>query len=42
MEAFISKALTYSYIGHDEFGLINNMLNESDDMKVEFKNPNNK
>ena len=40
MEAFISKALTYSYI--DEFALINNMLNESDDMKVEFKNPNNK
>ena len=42
MEAFISKSLTYSYIGHDEFVLINNMLNESDNMKEEFKNPNNK
>ena len=34
----ISKALTDSYITHDEFVLLNNMLGEYDDIKGEIKN----
>ena len=37
-EVLISKALTDSYITHDEFVLLNNMLGEYDDIKGEIKN----
>ena len=35
----ISKVLIKSYISHDEFVLVNNVLKEYDDMKKEIKNP---
>ena len=38
MEVLISKALIDSNISHDEFVLINNVLNEFYDMKKEIKN----
>ena len=37
----ISKALIESYISHDRFVLINNVLKEYDDMKEEIKNSRN-
>ena len=37
-EVLISKALTDSYITHNEFVLLNNMLEEHDDIKGEIKN----
>ena len=37
IEVLISKALTNSNISHEEFLLINNMLEEHDDMKEEIK-----
>ena len=39
-EALISKAFIDSNISHDEFVLINNVINEYDDMKEEIKNSN--
>ena len=42
IDALISKALIDSNISHDEFVLINNVLNEYDDMKEEIKNSNDK
>ena len=42
IEALISKALINSFISHDEFVLINNVLKEYDAMKEEIKNSNNK
>ena len=42
IEALISKALIDSFISHDEFVLINNVLKEYDAMKEEIKNSNNK
>ena len=38
IEVLISKALIDSNISHDEFVLINNVLKEYYDMKVEIKN----
>ena len=38
VEVSISKALTDSYISHDEFIWINNALEEYDDRKEEIKN----
>ena len=37
-EVLISKALINSIISHDEFVLINNVLNEYNGMKEEIKN----
>ena len=42
IEVLISKALIDSNISHDEFVLINNVLKEFYDMKVEIKKSNNK
>ena len=38
----MSKALTDSNIGHDEFVLITNIPKEFDDMKEEIKNSSDK
>ena len=38
IETLISKALSDSVIGHDEFVLINNVLKEYNEMKEEIKN----
>ena len=37
----ISKALTESYINHDEFATVNNVLTEYNEIKEEIKNPEN-
>ena len=42
IEVLISKALIDSNISHDEFVLINNVLQEFYDIKEEIKNSNNK
>ena len=39
IEVLISKALIDSYISHDEFVSVNNVLNEYYEMKKEIKNP---
>ena len=36
-----TKALKYSYINHDEFVSVNNLLKEYNEMKEEIKNPEN-
>ena len=41
-DILISKALIESNISHDKFELINDVVKESDDMKEEIKNSNNK
>ena len=38
-EVRISKALIDSYISHDEFFSVNNVLREYNEMKKEIKNP---
>ena len=38
IEVLISKVLIDSYINHDEFVLINNVLKEYDEMKEDIKN----
>ena len=38
-EILIPKSLINSYISHDEFVLINNVLRKHNDMKEEIKNP---
>ena len=38
IEVLISKALIDSYISHDEFVAVNNVLREYNDMKKEIKN----
>ena len=40
IEVLISKALNGSFISHDEFVLVNNVLKEYDEMKEEIKNFN--
>ena len=40
IEVLISKALIDSYFRHDEFVLVDNVLKEYDNMKVEIKNLN--
>ena len=42
IDVLISKALIDSNISHDELKLINDVVKESDDMKEEIKNSNNK
>ena len=42
IEVLISKDWIDSNIGHNEFVLINNVLNEFLDMKKEIKNSNDK
>ena len=42
IEVLIFKALVYSNISHDEFILMNGMLNELYHMKEEIKNSNDK
>ena len=39
IEVLISKALIDSYISHDEFVSINNVLRKYIEMKEEIKNP---
>ena len=39
IEVLISKALIDSYISHDEFVLVNNMLKEYNETKNEIKIP---
>ena len=39
IEVLISKALIDSYISHDEFVSVNNLLREYTDMKKETKSP---
>ena len=39
IEFLISKALIDSYISHDEFTSVNNVLREYYEMKQEIKNP---
>ena len=39
IEVLISKALIDSYISHDEFVSVNNLLREYTDMKIETKSP---
>ena len=39
IEFLISKALINSYISHDEFISVNNVLREYNEMKEEKKNP---
>ena len=41
IDVVISKALIDSYINHDKFVLVNNMLREYNEMKEEIKNPQN-
>ena len=37
MEVYTSTALSDSYVSHDEFVLINNVLKENEDMKEEIE-----
>ena len=39
IEVLISKAVIDSYIRHDEFVLVNNVLREYNELKEEVKNP---
>ena len=41
IEVLISKALTDSFINHDEFVSLNNVLREYNEMKEEIKYPEN-
>ena len=41
IEILISKALINSHISHNDFVLVNNMLQEYNVMKEETKNPEN-
>ena len=40
-EVLISKALTDSYISHNEIVSVNNVLREYNEIKEEIKNPEN-
>ena len=40
-EVLISKALINSYVNHDEFVSVNNVLREYNKMKEEVKDPKN-
>ena len=40
INSLICKALIDSYIGHDEFVMVNTVLREYDDMKKEIKTLN--
>ena len=41
IEILISKVLIDSYLSHDEFVSVNNVLREYNEMKKEMKNPEN-
>ena len=41
IKVLISKALSNSYINHDEFVSVNDMLREYNETKEEIKNPEN-
>ena len=41
IKVFISKSLVDSYINHDEFVSVNNVLREYNEMNKEIKNPKN-
>ena len=41
IEVLISKALVNSYISHDQFVPVNNVLREDKEMKEEIKTPQN-
>ena len=41
IEVLISKTLIDSYISHDKFALVNNVLREYNETKEEIKNPEN-
>ena len=41
IDFLIYKALKESYISHDEFVSVNNVLREHNEMKEEVKNPEN-
>ena len=41
IEVLISKSLIGTYISHDEFVSINNVLREYNETKEEMKNPEN-
>ena len=41
IKVLISKAVINSYINHDEFVSVNNMLREYNEMKEEIKNTEN-
>ena len=41
IEVLISKSLIHSYISHDEFVSVNNVLREYNEIKNEIKNPEN-
>ena len=41
IEVLISKALIDSYISHEEFVLVLNVLREHNEMRKEIKNPEN-
>ena len=40
-KALISEALIHSYISHDEFVSVNNVIRDYNEMKEEIKNPQN-
>ena len=40
-KSLISRALIVSYINHDEFVLVNNLLREFDEIKEKIKNSQN-
>ena len=42
MEVLISKALIDSYLSHDEFVSVNNVLKEYNNMNKKIENSNNK
>ena len=39
IEVLVSKALVDSYISHDEFVSVNDVLRENNELKEEIKNP---
>ena len=42
IEVLISRAFIDSYMSHDEFVLVNNVLQEYDELKEQMKNSNNR
>ena len=40
-EVLISKDLSYSFVSHDEFVSVNNVLREYNEIKKHIKNPEN-
>ena len=40
-EVLISKDLSYSFVSHDEFVSVNNVLREYNEIRKDIKNPEN-